>query len=97
MDRSGPQLRAAALGMAFREGVGGLQGASGREQNRADEEGPRVGRVADEIRVPGERADDEARRPDEEEQGHPPLSRHPGHRPITISAPLSGLSRGRIG
>jgi hypothetical protein len=48
----------------------------GMEQDRADEEGDGVGRVADQLEIAGKRADQEARRPEGEAERHPAAASH---------------------
>src|SRR3954471_15181745 len=76
LDDRGPPARPAAGGVPARPGEPALQPAAGGEQDRADEEGDRVGRRSDELHVARERADEEARRPEREADRHPPFTAH---------------------
>src|SRR5947209_86456 len=62
--------------MPFGPGQPALQPSACREENRADEEGDGVSRVADQLRVAGERANEEAHRAKTETEGHPTSATH---------------------
>ena len=85
LDEGGPPRRAPASGEPpLGPGEPALQRSTGGEQDRADEEGDGIGRLADELRVARERTDQEAGRPQGEAESHPAF---PSHEQPSRSAP----------
>src|SRR5262249_19024518 len=76
LDDRGPPGPASAGGAAFVPAEPALECSAEGEEDRADEEGDADSGVADELRIAGERPDEEAGRAKSEEESHPAVTSH---------------------
>src|SRR3954462_2888565 len=76
LNDGGPTSPPAAREAPLRPGQHALHPSAEREQDGADEEGDTDGRGADQLRIAGEPADEEATRAEREAEGHPPSASH---------------------